>query len=130
MKQAEGRGRAGRRAVSRPATDALVMREVRRFMATTAEELVQLLDSARALRRKLERSAEYRRASALSRAGRENECNAVPAYDLAGTLEVLLEEDLENMVTYLRAGARTTRRARRTARGHSRRKSAGPPSPA
>lgn len=109
--------------MSRPAaTDALVMREVRRFMATTAEELGQLLDSARALRRKLERTAEYRRAMALSRARREAECNAVPAYDLAGTLGVLLEEDLENMVTYLRDGARTTRRTRLAARG---RRSAG-----
>lgn len=84
-----------------------LLRDVRQFMRATARQLAALIPPARALRRKLERTERYRRV-----AGRDD-AESEPAFDLAGTLGVMLERDLRAMVAYLRNAARGAERAAR-----------------
>lgn len=79
--------------------EAALVRRARRFMRMAARQLAALLPPARALRRKLTRTDCYRKVAGTDDAEQE------PAFDLAGTLEVMLERDLEEMIGYLRAGA-------------------------
>jgi len=85
------------------------MDEARRFMLRTARTLVRLLGPARALRGRLKRTAEYRQAVALADAGREDEGNALPAYDLAAALEGNFELDAADIACYLREAAARAR---------------------
>ncbi len=88
--------------------EVVLLGETRAFMRSLATLLAALIGPARALRRRLERTERYRNAAGRDDAERE------PAFDLAGTLGAMLEEDLESIVAYLRKAARRTER---TARG-------------
>ncbi len=80
--------------------EVVLLHETQRFMRVTARSLQRLPTSSRMLRRRLARTQAYRRVDGL------DEAQSEPIWDLAATLEVLLEDDLVRMIEYLRSGAR------------------------
>lgn len=91
--------------------------ETGRFMRFASGMLRSLLAPARALRHGLSQTTAYKRVDG------DDAAHAEPAWDLVGTLDVMLEEDLERMSAYLGQGARqatAAARARRRRRDHDR----------
>lgn len=91
------------RKTSTRAKEAALLRDVRRWMGATADQLDALMQQSRALRRKMARTERYRRVDGKDVAEKE------PMWDVAATLEVNLEESLEEAVEYLRRDARGRR---------------------
>jgi hypothetical protein len=71
--------------------EAALLREARRFVRATAWQLGALIEKSRTLREGLAQTEAYRRVDGTDDAGDE------PVWDLAATLEVLLERDLDDV---------------------------------
>ncbi len=82
------------------AREADLLAEAGIFMRIASGVLRSLIQPARSLRHGLAQTGAYKRVDGDDAAQDE------PVWDLAGTLEVMLEEDLERMADYLRRGAR------------------------
>ena len=98
--------------MSEPESTGDLLRQVGVFMRRTARALEAMRVPARALRQRLARTTNYRQVD-----GRDNACQE-PTWDLAATLEVMLEDDLERMTDYLERDSRRAYRAARAADEH------------
>jgi hypothetical protein len=92
-----------------------LLNEVRAFMRVVACMLRAVIKPTRMLHARMVRTHAYQRVDGLDGADRE------PMWDLAGTLHVMLQEDLEHMANYLDRGGRRRHghRTPRPARRHS-----------
>lgn len=87
--------------------EAALLREAGQFMRVMARLLQSFLHPVDSLWRRLARTEAYTRVDGHDDAGKE------PVWDVAGVLESMLEPDIDEMTTYLRAAARRAEAAAR-----------------